>query len=293
MDVQETNSPDGTKGDSQETSPTNGAKSGSQEPSPAGEAKAGSSKARSQTQYPFYGLTTVKLIVDAVRAAGGNDAAQASDILRQLGTSVSKTDRLWAYGIPAAILFSVVEREGRGDDARYKLTELGRRLALPGTPEEERATKVAVFKQPDLYAKLLDKFAGCPVPAKDVLKRLLERDFGIVNSMAGNAADAFLESMKVAELITPANMIAPADGGGGPAMSSGKQAPPANTTSPEDDLPGVKSIKVPAEFVIYRCKLSGGRVIEIPLPQKFTRADVGRLHAFLLTQVDDEEVDSP
>jgi hypothetical protein len=60
--------------------------------------------------------------------------------------------------------------------------------------------------------------------------------------------------------------------------------PPPLIKAPE----GTKAVDVPAEFIIYRCKISKGRVLEIPLPPDFTQADVKRLHAFLLTQVDDD-----
>lgn len=46
-------------------------------------------------------------------------------------------------------------------------------------------------------------------------------------------------------------------------------------------------VPVPASFVIYKCKIRKGMVIDIPLPPEFTTADVKRLTAFLETQVDD------
>lgn len=49
-----------------------------------------------------------------------------------------------------------------------------------------------------------------------------------------------------------------------------------------------KSLCVPSNFVIYKCKISGGRVLDIPLPPDLSRADVERLVAFLETQADDE-----
>ena len=48
-----------------------------------------------------------------------------------------------------------------------------------------------------------------------------------------------------------------------------------------------KTITVPANYVVYRCKISGGCIIELPLPPEFTKADARKLYAFLKTQ--DEE----
>lgn len=56
--------------------------------------------------------------------------------------------------------------------------------------------------------------------------------------------------------------------------------------------PGPQSqlVAVPADFVVYRTKISGGRVIALPLPSDLSAEDVRRLHAVLLTFVDDPEV---
>lgn len=245
-------------------------------------------KVRSGTQYPYYGLPKVTDIVKAVQRAVrvGTDDASTDDVQRELGIT-TKTDRLWAYGIPAAILFGLIKRNGRGDGARIGLTPLGLRLALPGTADEERATKAAAFKTPELYAKLLEHFANRTVPTKEVLKNILQRDFKIVESMAGNAAEAFLDSLKTAELITPAGTVAAGDGA--PPIEDKKETKPPSDAEPSPE-PGFKWIKVPSDFIVYPCKIAKGRVIEIPLPREITKAEVARIHAFLMTQIDDEEI---
>lgn len=60
----------------------------------------------------------------------------------------------------------------------------------------------------------------------------------------------------------------------------------------ESDLTGVvQMMQVPADYIIYKAKLTGGRVIDFPLPHKFSAADADRLCAFLRTQVDEWEKD--
>ena len=44
------------------------------------------------------------------------------------------------------------------------------------------------------------------------------------------------------------------------------------------------------ELIIYPCKITGGRHAELRLPPELSAADVRRIHAFLLTQVDDDQV---
>lgn len=51
--------------------------------------------------------------------------------------------------------------------------------------------------------------------------------------------------------------------------------------------PDVKNVRVPASFIVYKCKISGGRVLEIPLPYDLTQEDATRLHKFFLAMADD------
>lgn len=247
----------------------------------AAESKVGG-KIRSETPYPYFGLSKVIEIVKAVQLVAGNAPAPAAALLAEL--KVTKTDRLWAYGIPAATYFGLVERIGRGDDAQVKLTELGRRIALPGPPDEEHATKASAVRMPELYLRLLEQFAGAPVPSKEALRRILQRDYGIVESMAGNAAEAFLDSLKTAELITSAGTVT--GGNGAPSVEDKKEVKAAAAAEPPVE-PGFQWVKVPDDFIVYKCKIAKGVVIEIPLPKEITKVEVDRIHAFLLTQIDD------
>jgi hypothetical protein len=258
------------------------------EPSDGEQQKAnGGTKSRSGTPYPYFGLTTAISIVQAVRRAGGSEAPNSA-VMEEMGVK-KVADRAWAYGVPAAMYFGLVERIGRGDDGRLKLTELATRIALPATPEEARAAKVAAFREPELYAKLLERFAGHPVPSKEGLRNLLHREFGIVESMAPNAAEAFLESLKEADLVNSQNAIT-LPGAAPPPEPRGERR---EQDPPPPAPPGMQTISVPAGFIIYKCKISGGRIIEIPLPPEFTKADASKMHAFLLTQIDDPAEEQP
>lgn len=47
----------------------------------------------------------------------------------------------------------------------------------------------------------------------------------------------------------------------------------------------------PRDLLNYTCKISRGRLVQIMLPAELSHADVRRIHAFLLTQVDDDDAD--
>lgn len=254
------------------------------------EASAAKDKVRSETAYPYYGLTNAIGIVEAVRRAGGKEALSA-DVMREMGVAKA-TDRNWAYGIPGAIQFGLVERIGRGETGRIKVTDLGLRVVLASSPDVERAAKIAAFRKPELYTSLLERFAGAPLPSKEGLRNLLYTDYKIVESMAPIAAEAFIDSVKVAGLVNANNVIS-AEGSGAPAEDSQNKPPSKNdapgSTGAAGTQASTKTITVPGDFVIYKCKIGKGRVIDIPLPPKFTTSDVKKLHAFLETQVDDDD----
>jgi hypothetical protein len=85
------------------------------------------------------------------------------------------------------------------------------------------------------------------------------------------AALAAPEARHAAATTHPAQRDVRTDGGSAPASSDGG------------------SIPVPAGFAVYRCRITRGRILAIPLPADLSRADVDRLCAFLQTQADDDE----
>jgi hypothetical protein len=58
----------------------------------------------------------------------------------------------------------------------------------------------------------------------------------------------------------------------------------------EPSTPHTQAVLVPADFVVYRCKIGGGRVIQVALPPRFSARDAALIYGFLLSQVDEEEV---
>ena len=62
-------------------------------------------------------------------------------------------------------------------------------------------------------------------------------------------------------------------------MSAGHGSPPPPRPRP--------TIDVQEDFVVYRCKIGNGKVIELPLPMKLTKLDATKIYRFLETQVDD------
>lgn len=244
-------------------------------------------KSKSETSYPYFGLDRAIEIVRAVRRAGGKEAPN-SEVLKELGLS-KVTDRIWAYGVPAAKYFGVVEGIGRGQEGRLKVTDLGLRIVAPTTEDEARVARVAAFQKPELYLKLQERFAGVSLPSAEGLGNLLHRDYGIVESMSRNAAEAFIESLKIAELITAAGSVigGAVSGATSSVDDTATKAPPVPIET--RDQPATQQFAVPQNYVIHTLQLRKELTIRLPLPPDLSMKDVGRIHNWLKTVPFDDE----
>ena len=74
-----------------------------------------------------------------------------------------------------------------------------------------------------------------------------------------------------------------------PSMVAAQSTPAPASSPPSTGSSGEPAIRVPDGFVVYRCRITRGRILEISLPVDLTSADVERICAFLRTQTDDEE----
>ncbi len=269
----------------------NGNSTDTQSAGGGGESKGGEST-RSGMTYPFYGIAEGLRFADAVRRAGGNEASD-NEVLAALSLT-SLVSRAWSYRLSTAREFGLVERAGRGDKARIRVTDLYLLYAQPGSDDEKRAALWQILQTPTLYVKLLEKYRGAPVPPKDGLANVLARDpFKLIDTVRGEAADAFLESIEFAGIVRngiissalTAPTVAPVVRDGDADKESGSdEASPTFSASSN----GTQTMRVPADFIIYKCKIGGGKIIDIALPPTFRQVDVDKLHAFLKTQIDDE-----
>lgn len=103
--------------------------------------------------------------------------------------------------------------------------------------------------------------------------------------------ESLLELMEIAGLVSidgDSVRAGRAAVGDEPSSNKPKEERKESDGEREDGDPNTQVLRVPKDFIVYRCKLSGGRVIEIPLPPSFNKADTERLYAFLKTQMDDE-----
>lgn len=239
---------------------------------------------RSGTKYPFYDLEQAEKFVRSVQASGGNEVSE-DDLLKHLG--LSSSTKSWIYGLSTAKEFGLVERRGQKAEARILLTDLGKRLVMPGDTEEQMASRAAAFLCPPLYQKLVTRYRGGPLPQPEFLANILVREHKLLESVATPAAQAFIASAKFAGLAHGNVLVEGGKRNAAPAeakpMGDAPPPPPAEHGS------GERTLRIPSNFNLYSFPLRRELTVTIPLPSELTQKDVARLRKWLDTLVFDDE----
>jgi hypothetical protein len=250
---------------------------------------------RSENSYPFFNLETALRVAVAVRQTGGTEATDA-EVMQALGLS-SRIARSWTYRVSSAKEFGLIVRAGRSEDARLRVTDLARRILMPENDADARAAKISSFMTPKLYGQLAARYKGAPVPQPDGLKNVLVRDYGMIESVGLQAAQAFLDSAQFVGLVEGGHLII--RGAAAATATSGKTEDGASSQDPPPVTPAValgvlpppkgQTIVVPGDFILHQFQLRKEMKLVVPLPPDLTPADVKRLHKWMETLPLEEE----
>ena len=250
---------------------------------------------QSETPFAYYALEESLKLVTAVQKAGGNKAPEKA-VMDQLSLK-GRDSWAWTYRRRAAGHYGLITRSGRGDDTTIEITTLAKRIAFPESDADAQAAKMEAFLSVPLHKKLAERYMGAPVPDAGGLANVLKREYGIVETMARPAANAFINSARFVGAVTASGIISVVGG-----AKAAPQTPPAAQPT-EDDSPVVvdltasaapstnggptqtkpQMVAVPADFIVYRFPLRRNLTLAVPLPPDLTNADVARLHKFLET----------
>ncbi len=255
---------------------------------------ASDSKRRSGVQYPYYSLPVSLEFVRNIRELGNeileDDARKHLDL--------SRSTKSWAYKLSSAKEFGLLQKAGRKDEARLILTDVAKRLLLPGDEAETQAAMMKAFLQPPLYQGLYKRFVGAPIPPVDCLKNVLERDFFLLSSVTEIAAEAFIKSAEYAGLVSNNRLrsVQESSSAGGaspstaPAPAVVANAAPAELKAEPPPSTAKKSIIVQDGDVIYSFQLRKDKLIEVPLPGDLKPKDVERFYKWMQTlPIEDDE----
>lgn len=248
-------------------------------------AQPGGERERSGTRYPAYSLEDCEKFVKRVHEIGGNEILE-DELLKHL--QLSKTTKSWVYKLSTARDFGLLDRRGRKNDARIAVTDLAKRLLLPGDEVELAASRQAAFLKPQLYDKLVAHYRGAPVPQTKYLAGLLVREHKIVESVADQAAEAFIASAKFAGFVHENVLGDPKPG------ARRKEEPPADSAGSQRTESGNaaqrgQAFQIPEGFIAHTFPLRRDLTVTIPLPIAITKKDVDRLHKWMDTLIIDED----
>jgi hypothetical protein len=226
---------------------------------------------------PYCSLPDIIDFAKIVRRVGGNSVAE-SQVLRKLKINTRVT-RSWSYRLASAREFGLLDRTGRKEEARLLLTELCVRL-LTSSDDRLEGARMSAFRRPRLYVELVDRYLGAPAPSVEDLASVLVRDFGLLDSVAERAAQAFLDSAQFAGVITVDGHV----GSRGNGAQLEAPARPPQKTSEGDSPSGATDATLSTDGLItHRFQLRPDIEIVVRLPSDLNQSDVVRLYKWLQT----------
>lgn len=129
------------------------------------------------------------------------------DFLARTLNTTTKT-KSFTYYLSSAIQFGLMKKE----KDEYEITPLGNSVLYPPNGEyglsEDR--KIA-FKNPPFYKRLVEQYKDLSIPDFPILRNVFQ-NMGIVPSVLDEAVNAFLESARLAGVLTEDNRLV-LDGG--------------------------------------------------------------------------------
>ncbi len=126
----------------------------------------------SADQLPRRSLEQALRVARALRDTLHGGPATWEDIAgaMNIGTSAQNKYYLWS-----AQAYNLVQK----DEDKYSLSEIGRKIVAPTSPNEEREATVQAVLTPVVLSRFFTDYNGSPFPAEEHLGNILERKYGV------------------------------------------------------------------------------------------------------------------
>lgn len=177
------------------------------------------------------------------------------------------------------------------DDKTVSLSDLGRSVVTPQTPEEGAEARKQALLQVELFEKIYGRYKGKLLPANEYLRNMLNRELAVPNEVVDAWVEAFKEAVGSAGLIhqrsdgkiqildTPVNSAASAANTGD--SPNPTQAPGTAAEGPVPQTILTTLSPIAASGHSSKFELSGGRVANFYIPDKITSRDAQKLKGAL------------
>jgi hypothetical protein len=142
-------------------------------------------------------------------------SASAEVFAKELGLKSASGGR-WDVKLALLRNYKLIKVDGD----QISLTPLGQRLINGSDREQQAAARREAMQTLKAYKDLLDTYAGTPLPEKSSLAGKLEFEYGKTTANAEAAAQAFLDSLAHAQMVTADGMVSLTGEAPGPTPNS-------------------------------------------------------------------------
>jgi hypothetical protein len=149
-------------------------------------------KRQRSSPYPYYTIAHVVTFLAEVKKTYPARPFTRDDIQ---AISQKKTVHL---EISSAVQYGLAENLKSGG---YKMTESAKKLLNPFSEEEAEQVKVECFKNPRLYAELIDRYGGNTLPTEQQLRVIVSRELSITEEASPKAISVFLQNIELLGLV--------------------------------------------------------------------------------------------
>lgn len=235
------------------------------------------------SKYPYYSLKTVLPFLRKIDELGGEGVGEQS-IRESMGIK-HRTTRSFSGRVSSAKQFGLLEEKG----TQMSLSRRANQVLYPSSPEAESQALRAAVVAPVLYAKLIDRFSGKRIPPLDTLGNLLATEYGIAKPVRTIAAQAFVESLQFAGLLSDDYVLTleqsekqATERFATPDASATGQSPPTPEHGEREVSTTKEALQVSEGVLVQEIRLASGRKARFQIPDgDITENDVERMKKLL------------
>jgi len=211
-------------------------------------------------EYPAISLNQAIDYIMKIKSYPPNKPIAYSILANEHGLRNTST-RSFAYAVSTARQFGLITVSGQ----TLTLTDNARLILYPTNddPTAILGAKMDCFKKPNIYAELINDYNNRSLPSQSILENLLVTQHGIIDSVKGEAATAFLASANDAGAIVNGVFSVDVDFNEDNTVENISVEQNITKTS-QQEKPNVTSATIEKEST----NLSGQRVLNIPIADK-------------------------
>lgn len=146
---------------------------------------------------PATGLPVAEDAAEKLWSVARRGTASQDAFARQFGSNTKASGGAWRSRIAMLRGFNLIRLDG----TEVGLSDLGLQIVNPSEPAKQIGARQTAVMHLKAYRELVDDFDGTQLPDATTLATRLQFDYGRTPEMATRAADAFIESLKHAQMI--------------------------------------------------------------------------------------------